>query len=94
MVAQPFETIFEGTDGRYFTEWQVEQRLQNGTWTLCIRQRSPTRLLVETEDEALLLLTPTEPAELPTDIEIRVTDSRARVVNTRQIPGERPNDDR
>lgn len=90
VVAYPSGILFEGTDDRYYTDWEVDRRLRNGVWALCIRQRSPTRLLVETEDETLLMLTPADPTELPAGIEIRVTDSRARVVDTRRRPGERP----
>lgn len=92
VVTRSYGTLFEGTDDQYYTGWQVGQRLRSDTWALCLRQRSPPRLLVETEDEALLMLTPTEPDELPAGIEIRVSDSRAHVVDTRRIPQERPID--
>lgn len=94
MVTQPFGTIFEGTNDQYFTEWEVEQRLRSGAWRLCIRQRSPTRVLVETDDESLLLLTPTDPDGLPADVEIRISDSRAHVVDTRRTAGTSSSDDR
>lgn len=83
VVALPFGRLFEGSDDGYYTDWQVTKRLRTGEWSLCMRQRSPDRWLVETRDGALLLLTPAEPDELPAGIEIRVSDSRARVVDTR-----------
>lgn len=86
MVALPFETVFEGSNGRYYTDWQVRRRLRDGEWTVCLHQRAPHRRLVETADDALLLLTPTEPDELPDGLEIRVTERRARVVDTRRVP--------
>ncbi|QLG48598.1 hypothetical protein [Natrinema halophilum] len=86
MVALPFESLFEGSDGRYYTDWQVTERQRTGEWTLCIRQRAPDRRLVETDGGALLLLTPTELEELPSGIEIRVSDGRARVVDARCAP--------
>ncbi|ELY67103.1 hypothetical protein [Natrinema versiforme] len=84
MVALPFETLFEGSNNRYYTDWQVRRRLRTGAWALCMRQRAPDRWLVETEAEALLSLSPIEPAELPTRLEIRVADDRARVVDPRE----------
>ncbi len=53
-----------------------------------MRQRTPDRVLVETEAEALLLLTPIEPTELPAGIEIRVSDDAARIADTRTRPSE------
>lgn len=86
MVALPFETLFEGSDGRYYTDWQVRRRLRTGEWTFCMQQRAPHRRLVETADDALLLLAPTDPEELPTGLEIRIIERRARVVDTRRAP--------
>ncbi|WP_254524343.1 hypothetical protein [Natrinema caseinilyticum] len=83
MVAPSIETLFEGSNGRYYTDWQVARRRRTGEWALCIRQRTPDRRLVETDGGALLLLTPTDPASLPPGIEIHVRDGRARVVDGR-----------
>lgn len=83
VVALPFGTLFEGSNDRYYTDWQVRQRLRTGAWALCMRQRAPDRWLVETEAAALLSLSPIEQAELPTGLEIRVVDDRARVVDPR-----------
>lgn len=83
MVTPPFEAIFHGADDQYYTQWQVGRRLRTDVWTLCMRQHEPDRWLVETEDEALLLLVPIEPRQLPTGIEIRVSGSRARIVDRR-----------
>ena len=88
MVTPPFETLFEGSDGRYYTDWQVDRRLRTGEWTFCMRQRTPRRRLVETADGALVLLAPTEPDELPAGLEIRVSEQCARVVDTRRRPPE------
>jgi hypothetical protein len=81
-------TLFEGSNGRYYTEWQVRNRLRTGEWTPCLRQRVPERRLVETDGGALLLLTSTEPAAVPAGVEVRVADGRARVVDTRRGPPE------
>ncbi len=84
MVARPFEGLFEGSNGRYYTDWQVRERHRTGEWRLCIRQRTPDRRLVETGDGSLLLLAPTDADALPVGVEIRVADGCARVVDTRR----------
>lgn len=86
VVTPPCETIFAGSNGRYYTDWQVRDRLRSGEWALCLRQRRPNRRLVETADDVLLLLTPVEPTALPAGLEVRVTSRRARVVDTRHVP--------
>ncbi|AFO56687.1 MULTISPECIES: hypothetical protein [unclassified Natrinema] len=83
MFMPPVDSLFEGTDGRYVTDWQIERRLRAGVWTLCLRQRAPEKVLVETRNGALLLLAAIESSELPAGVEIRVADGRARVVDTR-----------
>lgn len=88
MVTPPYETVFEGSNGRYYTDWQVRTRLRSGEWTVCLRQRDPDRRLVETDDDALLLLRPVEPTALPAGLEVRVTGRRARVVDTRRSRSE------
>ncbi len=83
-VTSPVDTLFEGSNDRYYTEWQVQHRLRNGTWKLCIRQESPDRRLVGAGDGALLLLVPIDAAELPAWAEIRIDDRGSRVVDTRR----------
>lgn len=82
----PLEAVFEGSDGSYHTEWEVERNLRRGTWKPCLRQRDPDRRLVETEERALLLLTPVELAELPPWTEVRIgeRERERRVVDTRR----------
>ena len=78
----PVDVLYEGTNGRYYTDFQVTTHLRTERWKPCIRQRDPDRRLVETSDGGLLLLTPTD--DLPTWAEIRVDDSGTRVVDTRR----------
>lgn len=85
-VTAPLESLFKGSNGRYYTAWQCRRRLQTGVWRFCMRQHSPDRQLVETSDEALLLLVPIDGDELPNWAEIRVADHGVRVVDTRR-PG-------
>ncbi|WP_173834877.1 hypothetical protein [Natronorubrum thiooxidans] len=82
MIADtPVNRLYEGTDGHYYTDCQIRNRLRTERWKPCIRQRAPDRWLVETSDQSLLLLTPTD--ELPAWAELRVDDRGARVVDTR-----------
>ncbi|WP_049889559.1 hypothetical protein [Natronolimnohabitans innermongolicus] len=86
MGAARVESLYEGSNGRYYTDHQRVQRLRSGEWTACLRQRNPDRQLVETADDGLLLLAPTD--DLPSWAELRVDGRGARVVDTRRpIPG-------
>lgn len=78
----PVERLYEGSNGRYYTDCQLRRRFRTDRWKPCIRQRGPDRRLVETSDGSLLLLTPTD--ELPTWAELRIDDRGARVVDTRR----------
>ncbi len=80
----PVDALFAGSNGRYYTEWQVRRRLSTGEWNRCMRQRSPERRLVGTGDGALLMLVPIDPDELPGWAEIRVAGRGVRVVDTRR----------
>ncbi|ELY39175.1 hypothetical protein C496_14997 [Natronorubrum tibetense GA33] len=78
----PVDVLYEGTNGRYYTDCQVTTNLRTERWKPCIRQRDPDRRLVETSDGGLLLLTPTD--DLPAWAEIRVDNRGTRVVDTRR----------
>ncbi|NUB93917.1 hypothetical protein HTZ84_21500 [Haloterrigena sp. SYSU A558-1] len=78
----PVEGLYEGSNDRYYTHWQLRRRLRTDRWTPCMRQRDPDRRLVETSDGSLLLLTPTD--DLPAWVELRIDDRGARVVDTRR----------
>nr|WP_090382875.1 hypothetical protein [Natronobacterium texcoconense] len=84
MADAPVDTVLAGSDGRYYTGWQVNRRFRTGDWTHCLRQRNPDRRLVETATGALLLLQPVDPDRLPGWVEIRVLGETARVVDTRR----------
>ncbi|SEV82168.1 hypothetical protein [Natrinema salifodinae] len=85
-MGEPDVSLYEGSNGRYYTAWQVRRRLRSGEWTRCLRQRQPDRRLVETGDGTLLLLVSVEPDALPGGIDVRVADGRARIVDTRRTP--------
>lgn len=83
-VTAPLESLFKGSNGSYYTDWQVHRRLQTGAWTHCIRQLDPDRRLVETDDDALLLLVPIDAEELPSWAAVHVAACGVRVVDTRR----------
>nr|WP_293032727.1 hypothetical protein [Natronococcus sp.] len=76
--------VLEGSNGSYYTGWEVARRLRSGDWSPCLRQEDPDRRLVETESGALLLLTPIDPATLPPRAEVRLEGEAARVVRTQR----------
>ncbi|MDG5818521.1 hypothetical protein [Natronococcus sp. A-GB7] len=77
------EAVLEGSDGSYYTGWEVARRLRSGDWSPCLRQDDPDRRLVETESGELLLLAPIDPAALPARAAVRLEGEAARVVRTR-----------
>ncbi|MWV38230.1 hypothetical protein [Natrialba sp. INN-245] len=79
----PVETVFEASDGQYYTAWQVRRRLESGRWRCCLRQRDPDRRLVETECGQLLFLVATDPRALPDWTELRIERTATHVVDTR-----------
>lgn len=79
----PVNGLFEGSNGQYYTDWEVRRRLRRGAWRPCLRQREPDRRLVATADDHLLMLAPIDADELPDWVEIRVVGDAARIVDTR-----------
>lgn len=79
----PIDGLYAGSNGHYYTDWEVTKNIRRGTWRRCIRQREPDRRLVETTGGGLLMLTAIDPDALPTWVEIRVTGEAARIVDTR-----------
>ncbi|MDQ2052076.1 hypothetical protein RBH26_16485 [Natronolimnohabitans sp. A-GB9] len=83
----PIDRLYEGSNGRYYSDCQVDRNLRTGRWTPCLRQRNPDRRLIETDDGRLLLLWPTD--DLPAWAELRIDDRGTRVVDTRRpVPGD------
>ncbi|GAB3664336.1 hypothetical protein [Halopiger thermotolerans] len=79
----PVDELYAGSNGHYYTDWEVTRNLRRGAWRPCIRQREPDRRLVETTDGGLLMLSAVDPATVPAWVEIRVRGEIARVVDTR-----------
>ncbi|MFP9192250.1 hypothetical protein [Natronosalvus vescus] len=84
-----FGTVYAGSNGRFYTSWEVLVKLRRRTWRACLRHDDGRRL-VGVGDQ-LLLLTPITVAELPDWIEIRVHTGRlqthtpkTRAIDTRR----------
>ena len=77
------ERVYRGSNGRYYTGWQVERRLHTGVWRPCIREATTGRHLVDVDDE-LVLLEPTDLDDLPDWIRIRLDRSGPRAVDVRR----------
>lgn len=86
VVADVVEALFSGSDGRYYTDWQVRRRTESGYWRRCLSQhdtQGPVRLLVAIDETNLVMLTRVDPETLPRGFEIRVENDRARVAHSR-----------
>ena len=58
------ETVYEGSNGQYYTDEQIIRKFENSEWVACMWELDePCRELVETEAEELLMLTPLPDAE-------------------------------
>ena len=77
-------TIYAGSDGRFYTAWQVDRRLQRGEWKLCLHDRHADKWLVDTPEEVLLALVPIDPSDLPEWVRIRSDRAGRRIVDTRR----------
>ena len=63
---------FVGSDGNYYSARDVTRRLADDDWRFCMRETTPPRELYEVGDGELLMLVPTEAADLGTGWRERV----------------------
>lgn len=91
-LAGGFGTLYAGSDGEWYTSWEVLINHRTGRWEPCLSHEDGRRL-VAVGDE-LLLLEPSAVDDLPDWIEIRVTPRspgvdrhrpRTRAVDTRSV---------
>lgn len=76
--------IYEGSDGQYYTDWQVGRKMNHGEWKPCIWDEETGRQLVGTGDGDLLMLISADAESLPEWAEIRSDEVGARIVDTRR----------
>lgn len=70
--------LYAGSDGRYYTDWEVARRMESGIWEPCMWHPEAGWELVE-GPAGLVWLVPAEPSALPGWAEIR---------ESREGPGE------
>jgi len=78
-------SVYAGSDGRFYTDWQVDRKLRQGAWRPCVHDRGTDRRMVGTDDGELVLLVSVEAAELPEWVRIRADPGGLRVVDTRRV---------
>ncbi len=90
-------TIYDASNGRYYTDWEVGVHFEDGRWRACMWSEADGWELVETEDEELLYLEPVPPAQLPSDVDVVTNDDgfaeiadRRIAFESRILDGERP----
>ncbi|WP_255171613.1 hypothetical protein [Natrononativus amylolyticus] len=76
--------LYEASDGNYYTDWQVGQKMREGEWKPCMWEEETGRQLVGTTDGELLMLVSTKTEELPEWAEIRSDTAGSRIVDTRR----------
>lgn len=77
--------LFAGSDGSHYTDWQLERRLERGTWRRCLSQQEPERHVLEDERGRLLVLERIDLDRAPPWLEVRVDLERAWAVDTRGV---------
>lgn len=83
-VSDESVTVYVGSNGHYYTGWELDRKLSSGEWRLCVRDRGTDRRLVETATDSLLMLERTSLAALPTWVEARSDGVGVRIVDTRR----------
>ncbi|QSG04651.1 Uncharacterized protein HSR121_0295 [Halapricum desulfuricans] len=70
-----------GSDGDYYGEVDVWERLETGDWTPFAWDRESGVEWVETDDQQLLVLTPVPPRELPPRVDVEQTEAGIRIAD-------------
>lgn len=77
--------LFAGSDGNHYTDWQLERRLERGTWRHCLSQQEPERHVLEDERGRRLVLERLDLEHVPPWLEVRIGVERAWAVDTRGV---------
>lgn len=75
--------LYAGSDGRYYTDWQVSWRFENDEWKPCMWDTEDGWELVE-EDSELVRIDPVEVTELPDWAELAPEGHGVVVVDHRE----------
>lgn len=65
----PNPTVYRGSDGRFYGDVDIWDRLESRTWAPCCWDEQTGVEWVETKDEQLLVLIPTAQSALPAKIQ-------------------------
>lgn len=84
VVEREIGPVYEGSDGCFYTAWQVDRRVAEGDWSPCLRDLETGRRLVATADDEPLMLVRVESTTLPEWAELRADGEAVRVVDTRR----------
>jgi len=80
-------TVYGGSDGAFYTDWEVGWNLESGDWQVCMWDEDAGWELFETQSEELVWLLPMDESELPEWAEVERLDRGSRVVDRREQPG-------
>lgn len=69
-----FGAVYAGSDGRFYTSWELLTNYRRDRWRDCLRHGDGRRLVAV--GESLLLLTPVRHEALPEWVDIRVCRTR------------------
>ena len=75
--------LYAGSDGRYYTDWQVSWRFENDEWRACMWDSDEGWELVE-DGEELVWLDPVDRGDLPDWAELRPEGYGVVVVDCRE----------
>jgi len=75
---------YAGSDGCYYTDWQVATQMESGEWVPCMWEEEEGWELVVADDE-LVWLIPVERSALPNWVDVRETSEGygTKIVDTR-----------
>lgn len=76
--------LYEASNGRFYTDWQVGQKMRSGEWKPCLWEEETGQQLVGTADGELLMLVSMATDDLPDWAEIRSDTAGSRIVDTRR----------
>lgn len=79
-------SVYEGSDGRYYTEVELWERLESETWVPFAWDPETGQEWVETPAGDLLALTPVPESELPDSVELE-SHPRGKLVNDERTRG-------
>ena len=75
--------VYQGSDGRYYTEWDIWERFESDEWRPCMWDPAAGWELVETEGKSLLRLHPVPMEALPAGVELDTEDRQPTVLDSR-----------